>query len=815
MSSHCYHCHQEIRGTIHFHALIDNQQQPMCCPGCQAVATAIVSGGLANYYSYRTAPAIQVEIEANQSGDLELQKHYQLYDSDDINQSFIAAIDSHKSEARFLLEGITCSACVWLLEHHLSRLAGVESATINLGQHTAIIVYNPTRVKVSELMLAVAKIGYKAHPWRQDKQEALQDKENRQFIRRLAVAGIGAMQVMMYAIALYTGAEDGYRDLMRITSALLTTPVVFYAAQPFFFGAWRSLKNRHLSMDVSVAIAIGGAYIASLWSTWQGGGEVYFDSVSMFTFFLLLGRYLELRARYRTTCTTRNLNSLLPEFCLRIQTKNKLEPTVPSALKIGDKVRILPGDSIPADGIIFSGQSFIDESVLTGEHLPVARTIGDTVIAGTINTKNTIEIEVVRTGQNTYLSAINRLVQKAMASKPDIVKVSDRIAGWFIGAVLLTSAIVYWYWSHYQPEYAFEIVLSVLVATCPCALSLATPTALTTVIGYLQSYGFLISRSHVLEGLNQVTHVVFDKTGTLTKGELRLKSILPLNTDKEENELLAIAVALESYSEHPIASAFATANLPSNQPFELPANAISSVVNVTGRGLEGVYQTQVWRIGRADYACSQRAPEPPDSDCSWLLLSADNQPQAWFGVDDTIRKEAKPTITALTQLGLHVELLSGDLPSVTERIGKQVGIEHCHGGAEPEHKLAHISRLQANGAKVLMVGDGINDIPVLAAADISIAMSNASELARTHADALLLSDNLQHLIYSLKKARQTRRIIHQNISWALVYNLLVLPIAACGLLAPWMAAIGMSASSLIVVGNAMRLSYHSTSQQAS
>ncbi len=787
MGTVCYHCHLPISGSPRWHALIDGRQQPMCCPGCQAVATAIVAGGLANYYDYRTAPA-----QTTTSSVLE---QYQLYDRQDLQQGFVQALDDHQCSGYFLIEGITCSACIWLLEHHLDSLAGVMRACVNLSQQTATIVYEKDVISVSDIMLAIFKVGYRAHPWRQDKQNALQEQEHRQFIRRLAVAGLGAMQVMMYAIALYTGGGEEFQGLLRGSSALLATPVVFYAAQPFFLGAWRSLSNRHLSMDVPVALAIGSAYLASLWNTWYGGPEVYFDSVSMFTFFLLVGRYLEMRARRRISHLSRSLASVLPERCTRITADNHSEYTIAADLKIGDKIRVLPGDSIPADGVVFHGQSCVDESIVTGESMPVPRNAGDTVIAGSLNRENTLLIEVTHTGEDTRLSAISRLVNQATMDKPDIVRITDRIAGWFVGCVLLISIAVYCYWSIVQPAIAFETLLAVLVATCPCALSLATPAALTTVTGYLQGHGFIVRRGHVIEGLTHITHVVFDKTGTLTQGRLTLSQVQVINNQYSQQQALAIAAGLESYSEHPIARAFPPSTL-----------SFTDINNQSGAGLEGYYDGQLWRIGIPHFACPHQTLSSPEPNDSWRLLSVNHQPVAWFAISDTLRPEAKEVIAALKQQGLSVTLLSGDQQTTTTRIGQQVGIETCIGAATPADKLTYIRQLQSNGDKVMMVGDGINDIPVLAAANISIAMNTASDLAQIHADALLISGNLRHLLNALNKAHKSRRIIQQNIFWALVYNTCALPLAGIGWLTPWMAAIGMSLSSLLVVGNAIRLS---------
>ena len=798
---HCFHCHLPIKGPVLFHATIEDVEQPMCCPGCQAVATAIVNGGLDSYYKYRTEPAQQAD------GNEVLKAEYALYDREDLQQSFAHTLPTGQTEARLLIEGITCSACIWLLEHHLGQLPGVDSVTVNLSQHTATVVLDLEQTKLSELMMSVLTIGYRAHPWRQEQQDALLEKENKQFIRRLAVAGIGTMQVMMYAIALYAGADDEFRELLRWVSALLATPVIFYSAAPFFASALRDLKNKRPGMDVPVSLAIGGAYIASLWGTIQGTGEVYFDSVSMFTFFLLTGRYLEMRARHKTSQTARSLHNLLPESCLRIQGNGNTETVSPSDLQVADTIRILPGESFPADGVILSGQSSVNESALTGEHLPVSKQVGDTVTAGTINTENAVDVDVTDVGQNTRLSAIARLLEQAQGNKPAIARLADRVGGWFVCAVLIVAAVVYYYWLQHKPEDAFWIVLSVLVATCPCALSLATPTALTAVTGFMQSRGFLISRGHVLEGLPQVTHVIFDKTGTLTKGELSLRDTVALNCQYDQTTLTQIAAALEAHSEHPIADAFRSCHT------RFVAKEIS---NLTAQGIEGVINNQTWRIGKPDFACNKGdLLTPPDSQHTWLLLSCDHSPMAWFGLDDTLRPEAAAVVQNLQNRGLIVELLSGDSQGVVDRVADELGITQRIAQASPDDKLSHVHKRQSEqNARVMMVGDGINDIPVLAAADLSVAMNTASDLARTHADTLLLSGDLQQLPESLDSAKGARRIIRQNIGWSLGYNLLVLPLAASGWLAPWMAAIGMSASSLIVVGNALRLSRSSSQPSA-
>ena len=793
--THCFHCSLPTPDPVVHYATVDDVEQPMCCPGCKAVTEAIIDGGLDSYYQHRTEPGQQAF-----SVSQKLRDELSVYDREEIQADFVQVQDDGSRRASLLIEGITCAACIWLLENHIGSMPGVERVSVNLSTHEAQIFWLPDETPLSTLLMETHRIGYKAFPWRADRQEALLKHENRQFIRRLAVAGIGAMQVMMYAIALYSGALSNdmaslYRDLIRYMSAIVATPIVLYAAAPFFKAAIRDIRVKHLGMDVPVSIAIGGAYVASLWATFYGTGEVYFDSVSMFTFFLLTGRYLELRARHATARSAMAINNLLPVSCLKYSDGQYIRVPV-TDLHPNDQVRVLPGDSIPADGTLVNGATSVNESMLTGEYMPVDKTAGDTLLCGSINTDNAIEMTITHVGEKTRMAGIVNLLQRAQQDKPAIAKVADKLAGWFVGAVLLVAFVVYQIWSSIAPEHAFWITLSVLVVTCPCALSLATPAALTAATGYLHKLGLLITSGHVLEGLNKIDHIVFDKTGTLTRGELSLAEVIPVTPcDLSSDDLLNIASALEAHSEHPIAKAFTTSH---PQPAE-------QVISHTGMGLEGVVGQTHYRIGRPDFACPDSPPEIPFESGQWLLLAEQNKPLCWFRLNDSLRAEAAKTVAQLKALGKKVSLLSGDTSAVVESTAKAAGIDHWYATASPDDKLNFIQGCQKQGERVMMLGDGINDVPVLAGADISLAMGSASDLARTSADAVLISSKLDRLPEAFQLASRTRSIIHQNLGWALAYNLIALPLAAMGMIAPWMAAIGMALSSLIVVGNALRL----------
>ncbi|MBR9828694.1 MAG: heavy metal translocating P-type ATPase [Oceanospirillales bacterium] len=794
----CFHCGLPVPAGTDYTTIIDGNAQPMCCPGCQAVAQTIVDGGLDNFYRHRdnTAPSLDTR-----TADAVHADELAMYDSSAVQAGFVRKLGTDKAEATLVIEGITCAACIWLLEHHLSNQAGVEQFSVNLSNHRAHLIWNPDTCKLSTLFAEVSRIGYKAHPFHPNKEEQLLEQEQKRAIRRLGIAGVGMMQVMMMAIALYAGAlqdmEARFVEFIRWSSLIITTPVVFYAARPFFVAAVRDIRSRHLSMDVPVSIAIGGAYLASIWATVMTTGEVYYDSVTMFTFFLLIGRYVEMQARHRTGRAGNALLDLLPTSATVLE--NGQERMLPAAeLKPGDIVLVRPGHTLPADGVIIDGTSSVDESALTGEYLPLSKQPGDTVVGGTINVEHPLQVRISEVGVNTRLSAIVGLLDRAHAEKPMTARLADRVARYFVLAVLLTSATVATGWYLVSPADAFWVTLSVLVVTCPCALSLATPTALTAATGTLRQQGLLITRGHVLEGLASATHVIFDKTGTLTEGNLSIQRMQPA---RELNNLnpYAIAAALEQASEHPIAKAF-------HAYFTHPADNIRVQVNA---GVEGEIDGIRYRIGKPAYAAELYTDQPPlqpDDHLQWLLLADSDGALAWFALDDQVRQDARITVNTLKRLGLQVGMLTGDDSSAAARVAAELGIDTVRQGVSPDEKLSYINSLQAEGASVIMVGDGINDIPVLAGARTSIAMGSATDLAKTSADAVLISSELERLALALLVARKTRTVIRENLAWALLYNLVALPLAALGFIAPYMAAVGMSASSLIVVGNAMRLS---------
>lgn len=791
----------------------------MCCPGCQAVASAIVDGGLENFYRFRTQ---------NSTRPAQQLRDFDVYDLTDVqsdfvldllssNEPIITADDETVSDkrAQLLLEGITCAACSWLIERHLSSITGVNVIRVNASTHRVSIDFNSAVIPLSRIMQELDHIGYAPQPATDDRAQALLKIEKHRALMRLSLAGFGMMQVGMVATALYAGAIQGmdsqWHSYLRWISLIIATPVVFYSARPFFSAAWRTLRNRSLSMDVPVSLAIGFAYLASCWATVSGSGEVYFDSVSMFTFFLLLGRFFEMRARHGNKMAAGNVTQLMPLSALLLpehsSTQQEAKAVPVKSLLLGNRVLVKSGETLPCDGVVVAGHSSVVEALLTGEAEPVSKTVGDKVVAGTLNGDSALEVEVTATGAQTQLSAIERLLSDAAAEKPRLVAIADRLSRYFVGAVLIVSATVFTVWWQIDASHALWVTLSVLVVTCPCALALATPTALTAATSWLRRQGLLITRGHVLENLAKVTTVVLDKTGTLTLGQLSIDAVdIEADVDLTKQQILAIAAALEYSSSHPIAATFK----PHSQNF-----AVTNVRHFTAAGVEGLVTipgegggTMSYRLGTPEFALAlsnSALDSSVNRSGQWLLLASERGPLAWISLSDSPRESAFEMVSQLKAQGIKVELLSGDRSSAVQDLAELLGIEQYQAAATPEDKLNYIRQRQVLGETVLMVGDGVNDVPVLAGANVSIAMAQATDLAKARADSVLLSGDLTLIPTAIIKARDCSNIIRQNLAWSLGYNVLALPLASMGMIPPWAAAIGMSTSSLVVIGNALRL----------
>lgn len=783
MSKSCYHCGEEVPANTDFKVEILGEIRDMCCPGCQTVAQTIVDSGLVSYYQYRTAPAEKAELVPEQ---LQALIHY---DNEDVQSEFVRNRENI-SEVTLSLEGVSCAACAWLIEKQVSGTKGIVSIRVNTTTNRALLAWDKTQVRLSELLSIIHKLGYKAAPFEADTQEASYHRMMKQYLYRLGIAGLATMQVMMLAVALYLEVfgdlEPEFKNYFRWVSLIFATPVLLYSALPFYLNALRSIKGRTLGMDVPVSIALIFAYVASLIATVTEQGEVFFESISMFTFFLLVGRFLEMRARRKAAAASGNLLKLIPAIATTLDG----EQIPVKTLKIGDRIRVLPGEHIPADGKVISGRIHIDESMLTGESVHVVKKEGDAVYAGTLNGDESFELEVTSSKADSMISNIIRLQDEAQYSKPKIAEIADVVARYFVGTILIISAGTWFYWHQTKPDDAFWIMLSVLVATCPCALSLATPTALTCATSRMGNFGILLRKGHVFETLCKVNHLVVDKTGTLTKGDIEISRTSVFSTLSEADSL-ALAAALEAHANHPIARSFSG--------YASEDVVVSNVKNVIGSGIEGLWNGKSVLIGSASFVVGENREES-----NAVYLSVNDEHVATFYYRDPVRKESQAFIQRFAEAGIKTTLLTGDSIQNAQSVADEIGIDHVIASAKPEDKLAYLKSLGSDDI-TMMVGDGINDAPTLAGAHLSVAMGGGTDVAKASADMTLLGDNLEKLLEARQLALRTRKIIRENLAWSLGYNLLILPLAVAGLVAPYIAVVGMSASSIIVVSNSLRL----------
>ncbi len=802
----CFHCGLPLPSDAQWSVEIDGIARAMCCPGCEAVASTIVANGLSDYYRTRSDFSPSADRQKLVPAELAL------YDAPEVISEFAetAAAEGELCTATFSVEGIRCAACVWLIERRLARVPGLEAADLNVATERLQVRWQQSNCKPSDILKAVREVGYVAYPFNAVRHGEQLRRAGKALFRQTFVAGLSMMQVMMYAVPAYI-ASDGTMEadmdaLMRWASLLLTVPAVFYSALPFFRGAWANLKSRMLGMDVPVALGIAAAFIGSTVATWRGEGEVYFDSVTMFIFLLLCSRHLELMARRKAASALESLQHALPASAQRVPgyPDNRDTEQVPAAqLREGDVILVKPGEAIAADCVILEGHTAIDLSLLSGESLPVRRVAGDTVPGGAVNATQMVLARVLKPARESTLSALLKLIERAGQAKPQLSLWADKVAAWFVAGLLLFAVLVFAWWQMTDPARAWPIAIAVLVVSCPCALSLATPTALAAATDRLLRRGVLVVQPHVLETLHRATHVVFDKTGTLTVGKPGVEHIETFAAG-DTKQCLRIAAALELTSAHPLALAILDAAFKAGTP-----NAPATEVRYhSGQGLEGLVDGVAYRLGNAAFVeqlthCPSPGTGAPGSSPVYLGSAA-----GWlarFDLVDALRPDAKDVVDRFREAGKIVVLLSGDQQAVTQRIAAQLGIEAAYGDRLPEQKVEFVQGLQASGAMVAMAGDGINDAAVMRAADVSFAMGSGAALAQAHADTVLLSGRLSSVWETAKTAAMTMSVVRQNLFWAMLYNVTAIPAAALGWINPWLASVGMSLSSAAVVLNALRL----------
>ena len=938
LADHCFHCGDPVPQPP-FHTQILGKSREMCCMGCQLAAQSIVEAGLEQYYLDRS--------EINRTASLPTQlTRLEVYDHDEIKSQFVYAQDG-LSVAELSVNNLRCAACTWLIESRLDELEGISKCQVNLTNQRMRVIWDEDKLPISRILAVINEIGYEAKPYRQDTHEAMLARHTNQMLLRLGIAALGSMQAMMYAVALYFGEYSDMlifqRDFLRWVSLFVSTPVFFYAGIPFFTSAWSAIRARQVNMDVPVSLALIITFFASLYATITGQGETYYDSVSMFIFFLLAGRYIEHNARLKAATMANDLvvvepvlvqkiaedkasaarilqqlkdnksqqgdaaksetvngetataskkstsnaiiqNSNLaldktqgtpsatietmPDFMQRMdanvhqltstiatawqQSRNQktapLQPTddlkekhmvTAHSLQVGDIIMIEAGSEIISDGILLSPTATVSQSLLTGEGDLIIKTQGDYIVGGAQNDSQPFEMLVTALPKDSQIGLIDRLMNRAMSEKPKLAQQADKLARWFVARILVLSVMVFIGWYIVDPSQAIWATVAVLVATCPCALSLATPIALTVSTNRLASYGFLTTRGHTLQTLAEITHVAFDKTGTLTYGKpnlLNIELVELINHNETDNlapklqtarkdTLLAIAAALEVGSRHPIAHALLTA------AYQLHLPMTQAMQHYPAGGVEAMIDGVIYRTGHKDFALDRTSDSADNSinasndltiddftidlvaqrASSAVVLSCQEldtnewQALACFYFNDKVRDSAQSMLDTLKELGIESVMLTGDPSPQALVMAEGLGIQAAYNGLSPTDKVNHIQQLQAKGAVVLMVGDGINDAPVLAAADVSTSIAGAADLAQVSSDSIILNGQIEAITAAKRISDKTERIIKQNFRWALAYNSIVLIPAALGYVPPWLAAIGMSLSSLFVVLNALRL----------
>ncbi len=790
----CFHCHEPLAGS-QLRARVGKDTEPVCCTGCQAVAELISGSGLEAFYRHRSGPSQRPSGAAPDP--------WNAYADPMVAAEFITRRGSLDS-LTLIIEGLRCSACGWLLDRTVGRLPGVSRMSVNATSGRAIVEWQPGVTELPAIMRCIAQLGYTPHPLTAANTAQVHRQERRTALKQLAVAAFGMMQVMMFAVGGYAAELAGetldpvLAQYFRHISLLISLPVLLYAGRSYLVNAWQNVRTRSVGMDLPVGSALLLAFIASAWNTLRGTGAVYFDSITMFVFFLNLSRFTALSVRHRTNSVSDALALHLPAIAQRVNDSNV--ETVPlRQLQAGDTVLVRSGAVIPVDGIIVSGATLVNEAWLSGEALPLARGSGDAVSCGSINTGSPIHVRATATAQSTSLAGIAALLCQAQLQKPEALRIADRYAAIFLRCVLVLGLIAFAAWLLIDPSKALPTLLAVLIVACPCAFSIAMPAVLGATTAELARRGVLVTRVDALETLARIHRVILDKTGTLTRGTMTLRRCQSLGS-LSKDQCLTLAAALERTSEHPIAGAF-----------KLPNGAAPVAEHITtepGRGIEGEIAGVRYRIGVPAFVHELRGMATAvheSNGADAILLGSDQEALAAFEVSDELREDSIIASHELQKLGVATEILSGDSRDAVRKVAERCAIESFRARCLPADKVARVRELQRQGNTVAMLGDGINDAPVLAAADVSIAMGRGAALALSAADCVIVNERPSLLAATIVIARRSVRIARQNLLWSAAYNLTALPFAALGWIPPWAAALGMAGSSILVLLNSLRV----------
>ncbi len=792
----CSHCGLPVPAGL----VEAGAERQFCCAGCRLAFDVIHGHGLDGYYEIRR------RIEAPEQSAHVSGKSFVEFDDPAFTRLYCRELPSGLSRVELYLEGVHCAACVWLVEKLTVVVGGVAEVRLDLGRALATVSWDPQKTPLSAVARFLDSIGYTPHPFRGVAARDLARREERALLVRIAVAGAIAGNVMLIAFALYGGhfhgIGDEYRTLFRWLSLGLALPSVLWCAGAFYRGAWGALRTRSLHMDLPIAIGILAGSLQGALNTVRGAGEIYFDSVTALIFFLLVGRFLQRRQQLKAASSTELMLSLAPSTARLVEGGGVREVPL-EALVPGAVVELRAGDSVPADGVVLEGESVIDRSLLSGESRPEPAAPGDPVHAGTLNLSGRLLVEVRSTGEDTRVGRLMRLVEEGAQRRAPVVRLADRISGWFVAAVLALAAITLAVWLRLDPELAVQHAVALLIVSCPCALGLATPLAVSAALGHAARQRILIKGGDVLESLARPGLMLLDKTGTLTEGRL---AVVRWWGDEDAR---APAAALERHSAHPVARALAAAGGAGD-----PGAAVG-VREIRGAGVEGVVQGRRLLVASAAYVERSLGGLPPAA-ADWVAASAgaglspvlvvvDGVPKAAAGLGDPLRADSAAAVAAIRAAAWEPRILSGDHPAVVQSVARAVGLDpsESRGGASPEDKLEAVRAAAVEGP-VAMVGDGVNDAAALAAATVGIGVHGGAEAALAAADVSLGRPGLKPLVELLAGARRTMAVIRRNLVLSLAYNVVAVSLAVTGHMNPVLAAILMPLSSMTVVLSSYR-----------
>lgn len=799
---HCFHCGLPVPSDDPHRALMGASVRSFCCPGCQAVCQAIHAAGLEGFYTRTPRDGLLAQPP-------EPPKDLAHYDLDAVQEEFVDSLGDERG-VHLLVEGIHCAACVWLIERSLERLPGILGANVNLAERRLHLRWDNSRIALSKVLAQLARIGYAAVPFDPENAEGALRRQNRALLYRLAFAGFTMMNLLWVSVALYAGADEGeFRGLFHWVGFALATPTLLYSGWPFLQGAWRGLIHRHLSMDLPIALGASVTFGYSVYVMLSPGtaGEVYFDTVVNFLFVILVGRYLEALSRQKAIASTQRLVDLQPKVATVLRKGTETQVAI-RAVQAGDLVLVRPGETIPVDGTVTHGAGSVNEAMLTGESLPVAKRIGDSVAAGTLNLSGALQVRAERLLRDSALGRIIRLVENAQASRAPIQCTADRIVPWFVTATLTLALITFLYWVRHDFDTALLAATAVLIITCPCAFGLATPMAVAVASGLGARYGILVKSGEALEAMSHIDHLVLDKTGTVTEGRLAVVASYWLRHPPP----LSKVEAVERLSEHAIGQAVV---LYAASQGDGARHEVMRFHQRPGLGVSGEIGGQRIAIGSynwmkhlniaVDGFLLAAATDFEIQGRTCVYCAVDEQAAGILAMADTLRPEATEVINSLRTQGLTLSLLTGDRRPVAETIARQLGGLEVVAEVLPEDKAARIDLLRREGVKVAMIGDGVNDAPALVSADVGIALASGTDVSADSADIVLMGNRLDQITLALALSRRTLRAIRQNIGLSLAYNLLLIPLAMAALVTPLFAAIAMPLSSLLVIGNAARI----------